>query len=269
MPRPTVEEFYSREDGPPAQGDILLGAVARVIAGDDWAVPNWQALDEREEELDDVRGLLPPLRVAAGRALVMVTTHDCGLDKEFNAAVARLTDGEGVDEEAAMALAEAYRTLDRAFQVSPLLDSGTVEVAGQIVDQGLLLAGRIVGYLPVPALTGPDGRTLIPKSVVDLHYRATIDRFSYTHRVSAISEAARQRLRYALARLDVLRTPTLESELAAAVGQQILDAKIHKRNPLVVTLRLADGTTLELLQPPGSPAPGPVGRSRRSVQANE
>ena len=266
MPRPAAEEFYSSEDGAPAQGDILLGAVARVVADDDWPVPNWRALDEVEAQLDGPRGLLPALRVAAGRAVVMVTTHDCGLDKEFNAAVTRLTAAPGADEGAVLASAEADRALDRVFQVSPLLEPATVEVAGQILDQGLLLAGRVVGYLPVPALTDPSGRTLIPESVVDLSYRATIDRFSYTHRVSAISEPARQRLRYALARLDVLRTPTLESELAAAVGQQILGAKVHKRNPLVVTLTLADGTTLELLQPPGSPPLGPVSRSRRSVQ---
>ncbi|MHB8294631.1 MAG: hypothetical protein ACYDH5_08405 [Acidimicrobiales bacterium] len=67
----------------------------------------------------------------------------------------------------------------------------------------------------------------------------------------------------------MLRAPKLESKLAAAVGQQILDAKIHKKNPLVVSLSLADGTTLELLQSPGSPAPGPVGCSRRSVQPKE
>jgi diadenosine tetraphosphate (Ap4A) HIT family hydrolase len=68
-----------------------------------------------------------------------------------------------------------------------------------------------------------------------------------------------------VARLDVPRTPVLESELGAALGQAVVKATVHKRNPLIVALTLEDGSVLELLKKPGSPAPGPRARSRRSV----
>jgi hypothetical protein len=122
------------------------------------------------------------------------------------------------------------------------------------------MSGRIIGYLPVPALV-IDSVPVIPEAVVDLSYRATIDRRSYRHRISCVSEEAREGLRFALARLDVLRTPTLETELAQAVGQKINKARVHKRNPLVAQLTLEDGTVMELLMKPGSPPPSPVARS--------
>lgn len=272
MVRLEASSFYSNQNGPPAQGDILLGALARVVADDGFCPPRWQLLDEFTVELDAAKGRLPALRVAGGRGLVMVTTHDCGLDKEFNASLDRLgvdidPDGGPLSRkvEEAIVRTEDDPALDRTFQVSPLVVPGSVEVAGEVVDQGLLTAGRIVGYLPVPPLA-IEGLEVVPASVVDLSYRATLDRFAYVQRVSSISESGREQLRYALARLDVLRTPTLESELAAAVGQKIQSATVSKKNPLVVTLTLADGSKIELLRRPDSPSPGPPSRSSRSVR---
>ena len=270
MPSLSVDRFYATEDGPPAQGDILLGSVARIVHTDDRAPSRWQVLDEYIAELAPAMGPFPSLRVAGSRSIVMVTIHDCGQDKEFNAVVSRLLAAQGIDDQDHDAVAgvveqvEADDTLDRSIQVSPLLDPATVEVAGRQVDQSLLLGGRMVGYLPVPPLV-VDGTVIVPASVVDLNYRTTLDRLTYVQRLSSLSEEARQQLRYALARLDVVRTPTLESELADAVGQEVRSAKVDKRNPLVVKLVLADGSTLELMQRPGSPPAGPISRSRRSI----
>lgn len=270
MPALAADRFYALDDGPPAQGDILFASVARVVGDDQWSPPRWRVLDERVVELAPSEADLPAIKVAGGRSLVMVTTHDCGHDKEFNAVVDKLLKereiSEDDSEEVSAVMAEVERdiTLDRSFQVSPLLDPLSVEVAGLKVDQSLLLAGRFVGYLPVPPFV-VDGVEVIPQAVVDLNYRATIDRIGYVSRLTSISEEARQILRYALARLDVLRTPTLEAELSEAIGQEIKNARIDKRNPLLVKLTLADGSVLELLQKPSSPPPGPVSRSRRSV----
>jgi hypothetical protein len=262
----SAEQFYRQGNPPPQQGDVLLGAVARVVADDAFAPAHWRALDERvfqtHDEVRRAERVVPAVRVAAGRALVMVTAHDCGLDKEWNHKVRALI-GSGTEEQAARAQSEEDLSLDRSFSVSPLVDPATVEVAGQPVDPGLLRAGRIVGYLPVPELV-VDGRRVVPESVVDLNYRSTLDRLAYAERISAISEEGRARLRYGLARLDVLRSPTLTVELSAAVGQEIKAARIAKRNPLVVELTLANGEVLRLLQQPGSPPEGP-GRTAASI----
>lgn len=270
MPALSPERFYSTVDSPPSQGDILMASVARVIGSDKWSPPRWRALDETVEELPQSRPGISAIGVAGGQSLVMVTTHDCGLDKEFNAVVDRLIEERGISEDdeeglrAAMAEVEEDTGLDRSFQVSPLLDPATVEIAGYLVDQSLLLGGHMIGYLPVPPLV-VNGLQVIPQAVVDLNYRVTIDRLGYQVRLSSVSEETRQLLRYALARLDVLRSPTLETKLSEAVGQTITDVKIDKRNRLIVKLTLANGQIIELLQKPGSPPAGPIGRSRKSI----
>jgi hypothetical protein len=209
-----AEHFYSHADEAPQQGDILLGAVARVIAEDAFSPARWVMLDEHRATLAPAEQVgpvkVPALRVAAGRGFVMVCSHDCGLDKEFNAVVDELTDPDGdhpLAEREALAQAEGRTDLDRNFTVSPLVRPDKVLVAGEPVDQGLLMGGHIIGYLPVPALV-VEGMEIIPESVVDLSYRTTLDRLAYTQRITCVSEAARERLRFALARLDVLRTPS-------------------------------------------------------------
>lgn len=259
MTRLAAGQFYSTLDEAPQQGDILLGAVTRVVGEDRFSPSRWRALDEYTvtlaPSLTAGRAELPPLHVTGGRALVMVCTHDCGLDKEFNVVI----DREQLDDEADIARVEARDDLDRTFTVSPLVAPESVTVAGEPVDRSALMAGRVIGFLPVPELVVA-GRVIIPESVVDLTYRATLDRLAYTQRLTCVSESAREGLRYALARLDVLRTPTLEQQLSDAVGQSIQSVKVSKKNSLLVQLRLADGTTLELLQKPGSPRPGPPSR---------
>ncbi len=54
-------------------------------------------------------------------------------------------------------------------------------------------------------------------------------------------------MRFALAEVDVLRTPSLEVQLSVAVDQQIPSAKVSKSNLLLVELTLADGSHIELL----------------------
>ena len=272
MSKPDPQRFYSTTDEAPQQGDILIGAVARVIADDAFTPARWVGLDEHRATLapgDQVGPVeVPALRVAGGRSLVMICSHDCGLDKEFNVVLAALTDPDDehpLGEEAAVAQAEDRDDLDRTFTVSPLILPDKVLVAGEPVDRGSLMGGHVVGYLPVPELA-VNGRVVIPESVVDLSYRATLDRNAYTQRLTCVSEDARAQLRFALARLDVLRTPNLEVQLSAAIGQEIKSAKVSKKNPLVVELVLADGTKMHLLKTPGSPAPSSRARTSRSVR---
>ena len=120
----------------------------------------------------------------ASPALVMVTSHDCYCDKEWNRRRTALIKS-GLDAADAERLAEEYRTPDRTFIASPLLDPADVDL-----DQGNLLAGRVVGYLPVPASS--DG--LVPEAVVDLSYRCMLDRTDVI-RVASVGETAHGELR--------------------------------------------------------------------------
>jgi hypothetical protein len=242
-----ADAFYVPADGPPRQGDILLSGVTRLVAEDRYTPAQWSRLDTYDVTVASSAGEHPDLRLVAGPALVMVTSHDCHFDKEWNRRRTQLIKA-GVPEEDAQRLASEDETLDRTFTASPLLLPEDLDV-----DRGNLMAGRLLGYLPVPAST--DG--LVPESVVDLTYRVTLDRLDIV-RVASISTSARAQLRYALARLDSLRAVTVGFEIEAVLGKQIEKVDLPSTNPLAVRVHLDDGTVIELLQQPAEPENGPA-----------
>jgi hypothetical protein len=148
-----------------------------------------------------------------------------------------------METEAAEREATADATLDRTLVVSPLVDP--TELRG---GRGNLLAGKVVGYLPVP----PHPEQLVGECVADLTYQCTIDRLDVV-KVASISEAARKQLRYALIQLDALRTADLGFEVEAVVGRTIQKVEVSARDPLAVHIQLDDGQVIQLLQQPGSP----------------
>jgi hypothetical protein len=115
------------------------------------------------------------------------------------------------------------------------------------------MAGKVVGYLPVPG--SADG--LVPEAVVDLTYRVTLDRLDIV-RVASISATARAQLRYALTRLDSLRAVAVGFEIEAVVRRHIEAVAFPSSNPLLVRLELDDGSVIELLQQPTDPGEGPA-----------
>lgn len=242
-----ADQFYVPADGPPQQGDVLLAGVARLVAEDRFTPPQWPSLDAYDLTVSPAGAEHDQLRLATGPALVMVASHDCHFDKEWNRRRSALIK-DGVPEPDADRLADEDASLDRTFTASPLLLPDDLEV-----DRGNLMAGRIVGYLPVPA--SRDG--LVPEAVVDLTYRVTLDRLDIM-RVASISAAARAQLRYALTRLDSLRAVTVGFEIEAVVGRHIEAVTFSSPNPLVVRLQLDDGSVIELLQQPTDPGEGPA-----------
>ena len=171
----------------------------------------------------------------------MVLTHDCQLDKEWNQRVREL-ERSGMSTERAETEATADATLDRTLVVSPLVDPS--DLRG---DRGNLLAGKVIGYLPVPA--HPDN--LVAECVADLTYQCTVDRLDVAKIVS-ITETERKQLRYALIQLDALRTADLGFEVEAVVGRTIHKVEVPARDPLTVHIHLDDGQVIQLLQQPGS-----------------
>lgn len=245
-----VEDFYATEAGGLQQGDILLSGVSRITADDGYSPLQWDQLDAQQVVLDGAKPGEEPLRLFTGFGLVMVTSHDCQLEKEWNRRRSELL-ALGHTEDEAEAAATADDSLDRSVVASPLIGPDDLTT----VDRGNLLGGHVVGYLPVP----PSMDRHIPEAVVDLTYRCTVDRLDVV-RVASLTALARSQLRYALVRLDALRTPNLGFEVESVIGHRIEGATVPKRDPLTVRLRLDDGRVIELMQQPGEP-PGPSART--------
>ena len=235
------DDFYEWHEEP-RQGDVVLCGVSRIVADDRHSPPQWESLDAHFLEIGDAWGTGRSLGVAAGIGLAMVITHDCQLDKEWNQRVREL-ERSGMTRERAEREAASDVSLDRTLVVSPLVDPS--ELRG---GQGNLLAGKVIGYLPVPA--HPDN--LVAECVVDLTYQCTTDRLDVA-KIASITEAARKQLRYALIQLDALRTADLGFEVEAVVGRTISKVDVPARDPLTVRLQLDDGQVIQLLQQPGAP----------------
>lgn len=247
-----ADEYYEPSDGPLNQGDILVAPVSRVSTRDYFVPDRWDRLDEEEHHVDRSGVDDDDIHVVSGRALVMVTSHDCHHDKEWNAARGRLIK-EGYSETDAEAIAGADETLDRMFQGSPLIPLEDFPEN----ERGNYRAGRVVGYFPVPA--SPDGA--FPESVVDLTYRCTIDKQAMTGRAWCLSQSARDQLRYSIARFDSFRTVELTDTIEEAVGKTITDVTIDDPTALAVTLTFGDGSQIRLVRQPAEP----VGSGRPGI----
>lgn len=245
-------DFYAVDvDQSIRQGDILLAGVTRLVAKDRHSPERWINLDQFFGSLQNSTAGVQPLAVAGGSSLVMVTSHDCHFDKEWNARRLSL-EREGVDREEAQRRAKADDTLDRTFNVCPLIDPRDTRI-----EFGNLLAGRVKGYLPVPALPADPGvETLVPTSVVDLTYKSTVDRLD-VFAVARLSALARAHLRLKIAELESHRSVELGFKVEDVIGKQIKAVDIPKKSPLLVRLTLEDGSTIELLQRSADPNGGP------------
>jgi Integrase core domain len=84
-------------------------------------------------------------------------------------------------------------------------------------------------------------------------------------RSAAAADVQRTPVVGGLISLDTLRARALGFEFEAVVGRQIEDVTIPDTNPLIVHLQLEGGDTIELLQQPAEPRPGPA-RNRAPVR---
>jgi hypothetical protein len=176
----SVAQFYIGKDKPLQQGDILIGSVTRIASEDLHTSRQWSVLDSVSYQGIPAKSSFggstyPALVLVGGRELTMVTTHDCSLDKEFNVVLTQITkDDPRLDVDEVAKEIEQRDDLDRFFQVSPLVNPKTIFIGDKLVDQENLMAGNIIGYLPIPEYRQND-KVIIPECVVDLSYRSTVD----------------------------------------------------------------------------------------------
>ena len=238
--------MYRPPKGGLCQGDILRAYVARVTTEAWLGPPQWANVDRFEMTATARDSAEADLHVLAGETLVMVTSHDCHHDKEWNKARRRLIK-EGKPEDMAQHLASADDHLDLTFHASPIIPIDLFPSD----EHGNLRAGRIVGYFPLEPVNA-----LLPEAVVDLSYRCTIDRHIVEDRVLALTEGARAELRYTIARFDSFRSVAVDESIEAAVGRKIDAVDVDSRTGLTVTLELDDGSQLRLVHVPTEPDPG-------------
>ncbi len=241
------EEFYSHDNGRPLQqGDIFAtSGIIRITSSDNESSPDaWAVYDKVRSTLASPIPNSGGLDSIGGRALTMVLSHDCHLDKEINiAARALMKKDSKLNEAAAFEIAEDDHELDRYVIVSPIVDVDQLLAGRDQNSLSELIAGRIIGYFPLPDSPSRN----LEKVIVDLSYRATVDRLTLVDRLCSLSDPARLQLRYALARMDSLRTPDVGGDLLAAVGQRIVDIKLPKRGIQTITLILENGKSVEVL----------------------
>jgi hypothetical protein len=218
----------SAATGRPAVGDLLLNEV-------------W---DE------------PPLAGESGRLVssvclcpVVITTHDCTLDKEFNRCVDALRTKQGMQLNAAIRAAANDLSLDRYINVAPVVPLSHAAPSGPAE----LRQNKVVGYFPVVE----DDDRGIDAGVVDLLRETTIDRDLIVARLAVLSDEARAALRYSLARYWVYRAPKIGFELEDAIGRRIKDVAISGEGTLGIELALDNGSTLRFVQAPHTDDPGP------------
>ena len=245
--------FREDDEAPLQQGDIVLAPLVRLAVPDSTSPDRWRGLDQDRHRFPfDQEPELLAADALAGYAPVMVVTHDCHLDKEFLERYEALRK-QGLRKADALKGAEEDHDLDRFVVVSPL-----IPVTAFRSTPDAIASQSVIGLFGVPSFR----RANLPASAVDVTFRATIDRNLIAHRVSSLTEEARSVLRFALARSDALRTPTIGYEIEAAIGKRIKGVRAVAGNPLLVVLDLSDGSSLTLVHQPADVDHRGPGRTR-------
>jgi hypothetical protein len=243
------------------QGDICFAPIARLQSSTPPRAPVWEPLDQVALPVDSMSQHEPALTAHVGYTAVMVTTHDCQMDKEAQALYARLRrQRPPLAKTEAVARAEEDPELDRFVTVVPLVPVDWLRTGEQH-----LLSGDTTGYFPVPAWVE---RGIIG-GVADLTCPTTIDRHLLIRRMASLTDDARGRLRLALARLSAFRSPEIGFEIEAAVGRRIIGVHRVGHSPLEIVLELETGSDVRLILQPEPPRPKrPARRAPRTTSAD-
>jgi hypothetical protein len=235
-----------------SQGDVYLAPTAIV-----WSEEAFQAIPLIPPAPEEPGGvvftpawarssapLAPPVVTLATRwAPVLVLSHDCEIDKEFNEEVDALV-RDGMPEEEAMAHAAGNPELDRYILVSPLLPYDEQELAAARWDA--VRASQKIGYVPLPPIPACEDAEFF----VHLSRICTVERrlLSPGYKAASLTEQARSLLRFKIAEALSSRNISVVSKLEAAIGHRITDVRTMKvkRQDATVMLVLEDGSEVQV-----------------------
>lgn len=245
---------YLRSPNPTLrQGDVVLAPATVLLPADE--APNTDASPLPPQHLGDrVQTLLwskstrraPDVVAETVFAPVLVLSHDCHLDKDFNERVRALVQNEGVPLDDAIAQASADDSLDPVAVVAPLQPYSAIpwhRHAG-------IRSGDRIGYYALDALSGDGG-----DYVVDLGRACTVSvrLLPQAAKVASLSPGSAAELRYKLAEAYAIRDLSVIAELEAMIGQRILRAealpKSKKKSAVVFHLDNGELIHMEIRRP--------------------
>lgn len=234
------------------QGDIVLAPSTVLLTGQeadaDADVPAPPRLGERR--LSRVwrpgeSALAPDVVAETLLAPVLVLSHDCHLEKDFNERFRELVAG-GTPEERARDFASAEPALDPYAVVAPLQPYSSVPAHRHAA----IRAGDRIGYFALDTLPGDGG-----DYVVDLGRACTVSVRLLPRRakIASLAQEPVSDLRYKLAEAYAMRDLAVLTELQSMVGHRILHVealpKSKKKSALVLHLENGEIVHLEIRRP--------------------
>lgn len=234
------------------QGDIVLAPSVVLLAGYEAAADvhppaPLQIGQRRFTRLwqPDPAETVPDVVAETLVAPVLVLSHDCHLEKDFNERVRELL-STGMPQEEAIEAASADPMLDPFAIVAPLQPYSSIPATRHTG----IRAGDRIGYFPLDAVPGDGGDYL-----VDLGRTCTVSvrLLPASAKVASLSPDTVAELRYKLAETYAIRDLSVITELQAMVGQRIRHAEAlprsKKKSALVLHLENGDIVHLEIRRP--------------------
>lgn len=262
IPRTAAEVYAAAGPAWIQQGDIYLCPSSALAVDTD--APGARPIPDAPTIADGIGETrqVPAWRSALGSAPaaihetrwgpVMVVSHECDLEKDWNALAGYLVKS-GLSREEAAKQAHATPGLDRWVLVTPLLgiDEAVNEWPAAIrtpprIDA--MCAGLRVSYLPLPAAP----QAFLPECVASLGRVATVERsfLEPSRRLVSQTDHARAVLRHKLERTFATRDASTSPELMAAKGQVIENISLVPnaggKKAVAVAIYLKNGEVLHL-----------------------
>jgi hypothetical protein len=248
-----MTEYLSSPNETLRQGDVILAPATVLVSADEAHDTDAPALPPRHLG-DRAQTLLwsrstrrvPDVVADTVFAPVLVLSHDCQLEKDFNECVRALVEEEGIPLDEAIVQASADESLDPVAVVAPLQPYSEIPPhrhAG-------IRAGDRIGYYALDAVPGDGGDYAVDLGRV---CAVSVRLLPQAAKVASLGPASTAELRYKIAEAYAIRDLSVIAELEAMVGQRILRAealpKSRKKSAVILHLDNGDLIHLEVRRP--------------------
>ncbi len=267
MDVPQFNEYFGPRHEVLVQGDLFLCPTSALVPGQADSALVAQVPPPLDAQADLGRAATyplwspPPTTSMVPHAAhlvrwgpVMVLSHECEMEKDFNGLVRFLT-RNGMSESEATEQAGMREDADQWIVVAPLLTAAEIQedwphelrTPERLLD---VQRGLRSGYFPVPA-----GNPAVPAGAVAINRTGVVSRQLLTDSryLATLSESSRSVLRYKLARTLAYRDLSVQAELERAIGQRItaidvqeLPKKKNEKRQIEMVLHLDGGDVLQL-----------------------